>query len=104
QKLPLTAGPITYTDNFPGNTEWKVQLKNEAVSILVTAHAEYDGFIKYNLAVTPLKTVAVKDIRLEVPMQKEKSLYMMGLDREGGFRPATWDWKWDVMEKNQDEV
>ena len=102
--LPLTAGKITYKDNFPGNTEWQVQLKNEAVSILVTAHAEYDGFIKYNLAITPLKTMPVKDIRLEVPMQKEKSIYMMGLDREGGLRPLSWDWKWDVIEKNQDEV
>lgn len=102
--VPFTQGPITYKDHFPGSTEWKVELKNPAVSILITAHAEYDGFIQYKLAVTPLKTLAIKDIRLEVPMQKEKSKYMMGLDREGGFRPAKWDWKWDVINKNQDEV
>ena len=102
--LPFTQGPVTFKDHFPGSTEWTVELKNPSVSVLITAHAEYDGFIQYKMAITPLATLAVKDIRLEVPLQKEKSKYMMGLDREGGFRPDSWDWKWDVVNKNQDEV
>ncbi len=102
--LAFSAGPVTYKDNFPASTDWQVEWKNPAVTVMVRAHAEYDGFIRYQLAVTPLKDIPVSDIRLEMPLQKEKSLYMMGLDKEGGFRPASWKWKWDVINKNQDEV
>ncbi len=34
-------------------------------------------------------------------MNKDKAVYMMGLDHEGGLRTADWEWKWDTT-KNQD--
>jgi hypothetical protein len=38
---------------------------------------------------------------MEIPMNKAKASYMMGLNREGGFRPPSWEWQWDTT-KNQD--
>jgi len=93
-----------FTDHLPGATSWETELRNADVVITLKGRAEYDGFIGYSAVVTPLKNTAVDDIRLEIPMRPEKATYMMGLDKEGGFSPKDWHWKWDVLEKHQDEV
>jgi len=62
---------------------------------------EFDGFVDYGLKLTSKTAAKVKDIRLEVPVVKEKAEYMMGLGQEGGIRTPDWKWKWDVT-KNQD--
>ncbi|MGZ3754406.1 MAG: glycoside hydrolase domain-containing protein [Mucilaginibacter sp.] len=102
--LVFTAGATTFTDEFPGGTRWATLLKNPDVTVTVHGNAQFDGFIGYTMDVTPLKDMKVGDIRLEMLMDKDKSQYMMGLDKEGGYRPDTWKWKWDVINKDQDEV
>ncbi|MCP4645055.1 MAG: hypothetical protein GY851_31725, partial [bacterium] len=47
--------------------------------------------------------VELKDARPESPLKNDAATYMMGMGRRGGYRPETWDWKWDV-EKHQDSV
>jgi len=104
KQLAFTPSATTYADEAPGATNWTTLLKNPDVNITVHGTAEYDGYMGYKLDVTPTKDIQVSDIRLELPMQKEKSKYMMGLDKEGGLRPDKWNWKWDVLNKDQDEV
>ncbi|MBS1606278.1 MAG: hypothetical protein JST42_26705 [Bacteroidetes bacterium] len=105
RRLPLTAGPIRYTDHLPGGTSWETRLVNPALVLDIHGRAEYDGFIGYDVTVRPLKDVAINDIRLEIPMEKDKSEYIMGLDHEGGRRTEDkWSWKWDVINRNQDGV
>ncbi|MFV0482755.1 MAG: glycoside hydrolase domain-containing protein, partial [Bacteroidales bacterium] len=70
----------------------------------VSASAEFDGFMDYKLQLTAKQAVDIKDIRLEIPMTKDKSKYMMGMGKTGGFRPDEWNWKWDVENKSQDAV
>jgi len=102
--MEFKSGEIKFKDNYPGNTEWEATLSNKLINIRLLAKAEYDGFIRYQTLVTPLQDVAVQDIRLEIPIRAEKAIYMMGLDKEGGVSPKEWRWKWDVNNKNQDEV
>jgi hypothetical protein len=102
--LAFIPGATAYTDQFPGGTRWTTLLKNPDVTVTVHGNAQFDGFIGYSVDVTPLKDMNVQDIRLEMLMDKDKSQYMMGLDKEGGYRPDTWKWKWDVLNKDQDEV
>lgn len=104
KQLPFTTSTINYQDALPGGTHWTTLLKNPDVNITVHGSAEFDGFMGYQLDVTPTKDISIEDIRLELPMTKDKSLYMMGLDKQGGFRPDKWNWKWDVLNKDQDEV
>ncbi|UEG54982.1 DUF6067 family protein [Mucilaginibacter daejeonensis] len=104
KQLPFTTSAIRYQDALPGGTRWTTTLSNPNVNIVVKGSAEFDGFMGYQLDVTPVKDIPVDDIYLELPMTKDKSLYMMGLDKEGGYRPAKWNWKWDVINKDQDEV
>jgi hypothetical protein len=103
---PLTfkAGKTVFQDHLPGATSWVTKLSNEAVVITLKGRAEYDGYIGYSAIVTPLKDTPVDDIRLEIPLRPEKATYMMGLDKEGGFAPKEWNWRWDVINKHQDEV
>ncbi len=101
----FTSGPIRFTDHFPGSVSWDTRLQNASMTLAVHGHAEYDGFIGYEVTVRPLKDVSVKDIRLEIPLEKSKAEYIMGLDHEGGRRTEDkWEWKWDVQNKNQDGV
>jgi len=43
----------------------------------------------------------VKDIHLDIPYATDSATYTMGLNRKGGLRPKTQEWKWDVA-RHQD--
>ncbi|MET1054974.1 MAG: glycoside hydrolase domain-containing protein [Pedobacter sp.] len=103
--MKFKVGLTQFKDHLPGASSWETKLINADMVITLKGRAEYDGFIGYTALVTPLKNTSVDDIRLEIPMRPEKAVYMMGLDKEGGFSPREdWHWKWDVLEKHQDEV
>lgn len=104
KQLYFIPGATTFQDALPGATHWTTLLRNPDVNITVHGTAEFDGFMGYQLDVTPTKDMQISDIRLEMPMEAKKSTYMMGLDKEGGLRPEKWNWKWDVKNKDQDEV
>lgn len=104
KELSLKASALKFEDHFPGSTHWETKLSNGDITVVVKGRADYDGFIGYSALVTTSRDVAIDDIRLQVPMLPAKATYMMGLDKEGGFSPADWKWKWDVLEKHQDEV
>ena len=46
------------------------------------------------------KAIAVRDIRLEIPMNRECTRYMMGLNHEGGLRAGGWEWHWDTTRES----
>ncbi|SMC73113.1 glycoside hydrolase domain-containing protein [Pedobacter africanus] len=104
KELALRPNALKFDDHFPASTHWETKLTSGEITVTVKGRADYDGFIGYSALVTASKDIAIDDIRLLVPMRPEKATYMMGLDKEGGFSPADWHWKWDVQEKHQDEV
>ncbi len=84
-----------------GAIAWEISNEMPGFKMQGKAQMEFDGNIDYQLVLTATKDVLVKDIRLEIPVQKNAAKYMMGLGQKGGFRPERTDWKWAV-EKNQD--
>ncbi len=97
----LFPGKLTFIKQTPSKVIWKVLNTSKECDLECTGQMEFDGFVDYRLkliAKTPLK---IKDIRLEIPVVKEKAEYMMGLGQEGGLRIPDWKWKWDLT-KNQD--
>jgi hypothetical protein len=81
---------------------WVVNSASSEVELKCEGTLGFDGHVEYKLTVNSLMPIIVKDMRLEVPMAKEKAEYMMGLNTEGGFRPqGTYNWKWDTI-SNQD--
>jgi len=85
-----------------GTVSWKAESYNTELKREVSATMEFDGFVMYTVKLTALNDVSIKDIALVLPFTRESSKYMMGLGQKGGYRPAGFDWKWDVATKNQD--
>ncbi|MBX3240879.1 MAG: hypothetical protein KIT80_15350 [Chitinophagaceae bacterium] len=101
--VSLKPGDIEFTEELPGAVAWKVKNTAAECELVCSGRLEFDGFVDYKLALKALKQLKVKDIRLEVPVNKTKAEYMMGLNHEGGLRPETWQWKWDTT-RNQDAL
>jgi len=40
--------------------------------------------------------VDITDIELELAIEPEVALYLMGMGKQGGYRPQNWQWQWDV--------
>jgi hypothetical protein len=98
----LTAKALKYTTQTPGTIGWTATSTSPNVRMDVNAHIEFDGFVAYEIKVTALKDIALADIFMDIPMNKNAAKYMMGLNLKGGKRPASYDWKWEVATKNQD--
>lgn len=101
--IELQYGKLKITQKTPRRILWEATHQSEILSMRILGEATCEGFMDYQVKVTPKKDVRIKDIRLKVPMTAEKSLFMMGMGKEGGYRPANWQWKWDE-EKSQDMV
>ena len=94
-------GELKFSEATPSSVTWTATNVSPEAELTCTGRLEFDGFVEYALTLTAKRILQVKDIRLEVPMNKEKAKYIMGLNHEGGLRPATWSWRWDTT-KNQD--
>jgi len=99
----LYPGKLVVTETTPARIAWKVINASADFNLEVKGGMEFDGFIDYSLRLTAKDHVKIRDIRLEIPVEREKASYIMGLGHEGGVRPAEWRWKWDVS-KNQDMI
>jgi hypothetical protein len=97
----LTPGGLKILEKNASRVVWSVKNTSEEIDLTCTGTLEYDGFGDYQLSLTAKKPLTIRDIRLEIPVSREKATYMMGLGHEGGYRTPDWKWKWDVA-KNQD--
>ncbi|MCK5464681.1 MAG: hypothetical protein KAI95_16745, partial [Bacteroidales bacterium] len=99
--LELEPGNLEYTDRSPSHLSWQVINRCDECELVCSGRMEYEGYMDYHLALRSKETLKIKDIRLEIPMNKDKAKYMMGLNHDGGLRTPQWQWKWDTT-KNQD--
>ena len=99
--LQLKPGKLEFTDRSPSHVSWQVTNICDACDLICSGRMEYDGFVNYKLTLRSKKDFTVKDIRLEIPMNRDKARYMMGLNHEGGLRTPEWQWDWDTT-RNQD--
>lgn len=99
--IRLQPGALEFSGQTPSKIVWRVLNTSNECDLECTGQMEFDGFVDYKLKLTAKVPIKVRDIRLEIPVVKEKAEYMMGLGHEGGFRTPGWKWKWDVS-KNQD--
>ena len=104
-------GRITWSDDgikiikqTPGNVVWETRSTGDLFTLQCKARMEFDGHIEYNLTLSSNQTVSVRDICLEIPMQRGVAKYLMGMGCKGGYRPESLDWKWDVQHKQQDSL
>ncbi|MEO5999703.1 MAG: glycoside hydrolase domain-containing protein [Chitinophagaceae bacterium] len=103
-KLSLQPGKLIITTENKDAVTWQVLNSSTVCDVLCKGSLEFDGWGSYQVELIPKKNIVVKDVRLKTAITKEMSAYMMGLGREGGYRPEQWSWKWDVANKGQDAV
>jgi Family of unknown function (DUF6067) len=84
-----------------GRVTWETVNSAGPLEIRVHAELEFDGNVKYSVAVKALRETNLQDIHLEIPFRDDVARYVMGLGLKGGSRPERFDWKWDVKH-NQD--
>jgi hypothetical protein len=102
QTVRLKPGAIRFEKDTPSKIVWSVNSASPEMDLECRGTLEYEGFVDYSMALTAKKDVKIKDIRMEIPMEREKAVYMMGLNFEGGKRPKNgYEWTWDIT-KNQD--
>ena len=99
----LKPGELKISSSSPSKIVWNVLNTSDEFNLECTGQMEFEGFVGYKLKLTSKVPVQIKDIRLEIPISKEKSEYMMGLNHEGGSRSFDWKWKWDTT-KDQDKL
>ena len=87
----------------PGAVLWESRSESGPLAMDCKARLECDGFLEFKVELSSEEDIHVKDIRLEVPLVKDVAKYSMGMGLKGGFRPNTFDWKWD-QKNNQDSV
>jgi len=73
-------------------------------TLICLSKMEADGYINFRITLKSAEAANVKDVRLEVTFRREVATYMVGMGKEGGYRPTSWDWKWDVATRNQDSL
>lgn len=99
--LQLEPGELEFTDHSASHLSWRVVNRADACELVCSGRMEYEGYMEYQLSLQSKETFKVKDIRLEIPINKDKAKYMMGLNHDGGSRTPQWEWAWDTT-KNQD--
>ncbi len=99
----FTPNDFAFTKKAEGAVAWTAEAQSADFSMLLTAQAEFDGCIEYQVSLTPRKDLEVNDIRMEIPYRNEIAEMMMGLGVHGGKRPESLSWNWD-QQKNQDAL
>ena len=92
------------TQQAAGLVAWQSCGRAGKVTLALKATLEFDGNLEYSLRLRAEEKVQLSDIRLEIPLNAQAARYMLGLGFRGGFRPPSYDWKWDVAHKNQDSL
>jgi hypothetical protein len=98
--LPWTSEHVDVVQQSSGAVTWVANSKTSGLQMECRAKMECDGYINYRMSLRADQSLPVKDIRLELPLRREAVPYMMGLGHKGGFRPASWHWKWDPSLSN----
>ena len=101
-RVAWRGGDVTFVEHTLGTVRWTASATSDTLSAAVEGAMEFDGFVSYRVALTTRQAVELRDVRLEIPYTHAAAAYMMGLGRQGGLRPQSLDWTWDVATKNQD--
>jgi hypothetical protein len=101
QDLRWRDGQVDMLRTLPGAAVWRSRSTAGALAMDLQAQLDFDGTIEYRIGLVATDSVAVHDVRLEIPLRSEVARYLMGMNEKGGPAPASYDWTWDVK-RNQD--
>jgi len=83
------------------STYWKSTNISNDFTMNISGVLEYDGMLDYKINIIANKDVNIKDIKLQIPMEKEAAKYILGLGLKGGKFNENITWKWDVTKHQE---
>ena len=83
------------------STYWESTNISNDFTMNVSGVLEYDGMLDYKINIIANKDVNIKDIKLQIPMEKEAARYILGLGLKGGEFKENLTWKWDVTKHQE---
>jgi len=84
-----------------GAASWSSSSTAGPFTLKVDGRMEYDGMLDYKISLSTSVDANIKDIVLNIPLDKHVAEYILGLGLKGQRLPAELDWKWEV--KNHQE-
>ena len=87
--------------NHKNESYWKTTNISIDFTMDVSGVLEYDGMLDYEINIIANKDVNVKDIKLQIPMEKETAKYILGLGLKGGKFKENIKWKWDITKHQE---
>ncbi len=94
---------LRFTGAGPGVIRWASNAATGPFDVELRGRLECDGFADFEITLTARKAAALRDIRLDIPVDPAAARYAMGLGVKGGYRPRTLDWHWQ-RSLNQDAL
>lgn len=84
----------------------RLRLAGEDPDVLLELHSisEFDGWSNYAYKITSKNEIEIKDIRLEILMNKNTARFFMGTGLPGQAMPKQFEGKWEAKGKKQNEV
>jgi hypothetical protein len=91
-----TAGGTEMLKQAPATVERRTGVAGAGLGLTVDSRTEADGCLTFRVTVRASRDTPLRDIRVELPLRREVTTYLMGMGRRGGLRPPEWKWAWDV--------
>ncbi len=91
-----TAGTTEMPKQAPATVERQSTAAGAGLGLTVQSRTEADGCLTFRVSVRAEREVALRDVRLEMPLRREVAPYLMGMSRRGGRRPLELKWAWDL--------
>jgi len=92
---------VSFTETGEGREDWKSYMSASELKAEVAGLLEFDGFCSITIKLIASGVIPVRNISLDIPVSSFYSGYFMGLGFRGGFRPASVNWKWDIMKHQE---
>ena len=80
---------------------WNQESSLGPIDKSLEGNLQFDGTAEFRVELRCTSDCSLKDIRFEMPLQKKVARYFMGLGRDGGTAPESFDWKWDVQHNQE---
>ncbi|PTM08107.1 MAG: hypothetical protein DA407_08910 [Bacteroidetes bacterium] len=100
-KVEWTSNSYSISQKHQSAVNWEATNTSDNLTMQVHGTLEYDGMLDYNIQLIAKENVSLNDINLQIPMQKEAAIYMLGLGEKGSSLKKSIKWKWDVTKHHE---
>ncbi len=92
--VEFDADNVKFNKEAKGLISWKSSSDQNGIRFTLSGNIEFDGHMHYEISVSSVENIYVRDIKLVTDYCPASSEYFMGCGTKGGYRPANYTWDW----------